>query len=224
MPLLRSHYDVRAVITSYMPVLNLTGLRYGRLTAIALVPERRSPHPAWRCVCDCGKETVVVAPSLRSGLTRSCGCLRREVTGAKLRTHGRSVSREYNSWAHAKQRCTNPKNAKFADYGGRGITMCQEWLESFETFLRDMGPCPPGHTIDRIDNDGPYVVTNCRWAPPSVQANNKGSNHILNFRGESHTMAEWARLTGLAQRLIRDRVSKLGWDPERALTEPIRRW
>jgi hypothetical protein len=131
-------------------------------------------------------------------------------------------TREYHSWAHAKGRCHNPRNFQYRNYGARGIKMCKAWQEFFETFYADMGPCPLGHTIDRINNDGHYEPGNCRWAPREIQANNTRSNRCLSMGGETMTIADWARRTGLSSRLIQDRVHKLGWSVERALTTPVR--
>ena len=206
-----------------MPQLELTGMTFGRLTVIARA-ERGAcpgPHLAWTCHCACGTVVTVVGPSLRTGLTKSCGCLRREVTGAKRRSHRQSNSREYQSWAHAKRRCFSPRDANYANYGGRGITMCAEWRNSAATFLRDMGPCPTGHTLDRIDNDGNYEPGNCRWATALTQTNNTRTNRRVTFRGETHTVAEWARIIGMPRDTLKCRLHH-GWPPERALTTPVR--
>lgn len=208
-------------------LLDLAGTRYGRLTVVRLAPKDScpGPHTAWECRCDCGTLRFVVGPSLRNGLTKSCGCLRRETTAARCRTHGHTInrnsSREYKSWHHAKRRCHDPRSPKYFAYGGRGITMFLEWRESFEAFLRDVGPCPPGHTIDRINNNGNYEPGNCRWATAREQGNNKRNNRRLLLNGESLTLADWSRRTGLPSRLIQDRIGKLGWTPERALTTPV---
>jgi hypothetical protein len=148
-----------------MKLENLVGRRFYHL-----IVTHQGPHggrfPRWFCRCDCGKETLVFASALRTGNTKSCGCLRGE-------SHGNTESREYRAWCHAKERCSNPKVKGYEHYGGRGIVMCPEWLTSFSTFLKDMGRCPPGLTLDRRDVNGPYAPHNCRWATWSEQNLNR---------------------------------------------------
>ena len=140
---------------------------------------------------------------------------------ARFTTHGRYGTPEYRSWIAAKNRCYNPRNSDWSDYGGRGITMCDEWRDDFAAFLRDMGPRPSGRSIDRIDHNGPYAPGNCRWATTDQQANNQRSNIGLNFGGKTHTLAEWARITGIPRGALEQRVSA-GWTTERTLTTPLR--
>src|ERR1035437_11160001 len=146
-----------------MPLHNLVGTRYGRLEVISRAPNRKR-QTVWFCKCDCGAIKPVQATSLYLGRTKSSGCYNRE-TSSKHRTHGCSVggarTREYQAWQNMKARCNQPNNPAYADYGGRGIVVCPEWLHDAAAFLRDMGPCPQDYTIERKDVNGPYAPGNC---------------------------------------------------------------
>lgn len=136
--------------------------------------------------------------------------------------HGMHKSREYASWANMKARCLNPANDRFQSYGGRGIDVCERWRESFESFLADMGPRPPGMTLDRIDNDGNYEPKNCRWATRSEQRKNQRPNirgRKITFRGECRSIRSWAKKLGLSERTLGYRVRT--WPVEKALTTPL---
>lgn len=155
---------------------DLSGQRFGRLTALRDVG-RRGRRRLWHCRCECGSVTTVVGSDLRSGNTQSCGCLQRERTRVASTTHGfasrNRAHRPYRTWKGMWERCTNPNHVAFARYGGRGIKVCDRW-KSFPAFLADMGEKPsPQHTLDRVDNDGPYSLANCRWATPSEQSKNQ---------------------------------------------------
>ena len=201
---------------------DLTEQRFGRWVVVSRDTSKARTY--WNCKCDCGKEMSVCACSLTSGKSISCGCFNVEGTVARCLSHGHANggngTRTYNCWRNMKARCTNQKNHKWADYGGRGITVCATWI-TFDGFLADMGECPPNHSIDRIDVNGNYTPDNCRWADPTQQANNQRDNTRLTLRGITKTVSEWARELGIHHTTILQRINRSGWSVEKALTEPV---
>lgn len=202
---------------------DMSGQKYGRLTVISYAGHKGG-RPAWKCLCDCGKETVVQGRHIRSGAIKSCGCLLSELSaeqGRKSATHGMARTRLYHEWIGMKQRCNDPNYHGYDDYGGRGITICEEWRESFETF-RDWA-LANGYrddlTIERKNVNGHYCPGNCKWATAEEQANNRRNNRKITYMGETHTIAQWAEITGLSYSAIRGRLMR-GWPVERILTEP----
>jgi hypothetical protein len=182
---------------------NLIGERFGRLVVKRSCGKDRKRNVLWFCRCDCGGFVRAPAYNLRKGTTQSCGCLQRELVAARLTTHGNSkigkLTGEYQSWSNAKQRCTNPKREVWHRYGGRGITMCDHWLNSFASFLADMGKKPsPRHTLERRDNNKGYEPGNCLWALLRVQCRNRSTNVWVEHDGRRMIMADWAQEIGLS--------------------------
>jgi hypothetical protein len=190
-----------------MPILiDLSGLVFGRLTASARDPT----NPAnWLCRCLCGAEKSVAGQSLRAGTSRSCGCLRKEVASIRHGTHRMTKTATHRSWAAMKNRCHNRLSDDYAAYGGRGIKVCARWSR-FEAFLVDMGERPKGMTIDRIDNDGAYKPSNCRWASATIQANNSRWNHRVTIDGVLVSFSDACRIKNVVKGTAKARM-RAGW-------------
>lgn len=184
---------------------NLLGQRFGRLVVLT-EDAPRGYVKYWICECDCGTRKSVRTSHLRLGKIKSCGCLRHENISNLKHGHTRqgNFSGEYKSWAAARGRCANPNNSRWDDYGGRGITICDRWLESFEAFYEDMGDRPtPKHTLERKDNDGPYSPDNCAWATRGEQANNKRDTLRVEHEGRQYSLAQLADHLGLNRQRLR---------------------
>lgn len=200
-----------------MRLIDRTGQRYGRLVVLERGPKPNSPkdtNARWLCQCDCGKTTVAYGQDLKRGKVVSCGCWNEE----KRTKHGMYATHVNSVWRQMLDRCRNPKNPRYADYGGRGISVCERWHD-FSNFIADMGDRPKGYTLERINNAAGYSPENCKWATYSEQLNNRRNSRLIEFNGKSQTMAEWAKETGIGWHTLRQRLDRLGWSVERALTE-----
>lgn len=194
---------------------DITGQRFGRLTAMAVVGIGRT-GTQWQCACDCGHKCVALITRLVSGRKKSCGCLKTDTHAARLTTHGMTGSPEYASWMQMLQRCTNPNDKRWPRYGGRGIAVAPQWRK-FEVFYADMGKRPPGTSLDRINNDGNYEPGNCHWASPVTQSNNTARNRLVTAFGETLTASQWARKTGVKVYTLFQRLRR-GFSPEEAVS------
>ena len=199
------------------------GNRFGRLVLIERVQTGR--RHKWLCSCDCGSATAVTDTNLRYGNTKSCGCLNRELTSERNSTHGHTrgyaSTKTYEAWQNMRRRCNDASNKRYARYGGRGIRVCDQWNDSFDRFLADMGPCPQGHSIDRIDNNGDYTPENCRWANRSEQMKNRSNARTLEIDGVTKNLCDWAAQYGVKPDTISMRI-RYGWTVKDAVTKPVR--
>jgi len=208
--------------------IDLTGRRFGRLVVLHDTGERKNGEVVWHCLCDCGNEVDVRSNSLASGYTTSCGCYQRERVAEANTVHGMAQRGKqhpmYNTWARMIQRCENPNNKPYKYYGGRGITVCEEWHNSaiFIDWALANG-WQKGLTLDRIDNDGNYEPSNCHWVTRKEQARNRRSNRRITFNGKTQALAQWAEEVNVKDKILWDRINKYHWPIERALTEPVRR-
>jgi hypothetical protein len=200
---------------------NWAGTRQGKLQIISFhkIGSRHQP-PRWLCKCDCGKTKIICSQSLRAG-TQSCGCIRiEELKGRAI--HRKCNTNTYRTWKSMIQRCTNSNFTKYPRYGGRGITVCDEW-KTFSRFYEDMGDRPIGFQLDRIDNNKGYSKGNCRWASIKTQARNRSNNRMIEINGESKTMAEWCEIYGISNVMVRMRIHR-GINPVDALLKEPRKW
>ncbi len=195
----------------------MVGEEFGRWAVLSYAHQDKHFRDIYLCRCSCGKEKLTAGGLLRSGRSKSCGCLHRERLTARITRHGKSHTREYQVWSTMKTRCNAPGSAKYYMYGARGIKVCQRWENSFSAFSEDMGPRPtPQHSIDRIDNSCGYSPDNCRWATNSQQQRNMRSNNNVSFEGRTMCLKDWAKETGLDYGTIRGRL-RLGWSVRQAL-------
>lgn len=204
--------------------MNIIGQKFNRLTVLELFKKeqvylfngkKNGFRYFYTCLCDCGKITVVAKSHLLSGHTRSCGCISQK--------HLKTNTRLFRIWIGIKGRCLNKNNKKFKNYGGRGISICDEWKNDFKTFYdwAISNGYADNLTIDRIDNNGNYEPSNCRWVSQEVQQNNKSNNYFIEYNGKSMTLSQWTKLYNLNYSTVVSRLS-YGWTIEKALITPVR--
>lgn len=199
---------------------NIVGKKFERLVVLELIPHPKGYKA--RCICDCGKETIVPCHRLYNGYTKSCGCLRRELSIKRGFKHGQAApeTKIYRTWIGMKLRCNNPNTFCYPRYGGRGIKIDPRW-DSFFTFYEDMGDPPsPEYSLDRIDNDGDYTPRNCHWATRKEQSRNRRSTHWLTLNGETKSVSDWAEELGINKATLFGRL-RLGWNDKDTLTIPL---
>lgn len=200
---------------------DITGKHYGRLVAIKRVDNDRNNHKRWLCKCECGSETIVLENDLATGKTRSCGCYYKETRKIAAKTHGGSKTRLFRIWASMKSRCENPNRKDRAYYGGRGITVCDEWkeYEVFSKWAYENGYAD-NLSIDRIDVNKGYSPENCRWADAITQMNNTRHNRYITVGGETKTVTEWSRANHIPHSTIYYRLAH-GWSEADAVAKQI---
>lgn len=215
------------------------GDTFGRLTVLSEAPRTWDSRRQWRCLCSCGTQLIVVAMSLKKGTTQSCGCLRIDDVRQRFTKHGAANKGkklpEYCIWLGIKKRIFNSHDLSYTNYGGRGITMCLGWKDSFSTFFADTKARPsPKHTIERRDNNGHYSCghcteciangwsANCYYATRQEQSVNKRNNRFLTYKGQTKTLSQWSQELGMGYSVITRRLRK-NWPPEQIFTVPIQR-
>ena len=209
---------------------DITGQRFGRLTVIERVENDKHNQARWKCLCECGNYTVAVTSELNRGNVRSCGCLSREISKKVNFKHGFKYTRLYEIWGSMKKRCYNPNSPNYKYYGAKGIKICDEWKNDFKSFHDwafangyDENAEYMKCTIDRIDVNGNYEPSNCRWVDVKTQERNRGNNNFITYNNETHCIGEWAEILGINYITLHQRIRKYNWSIERAFTTSVRR-
>lgn len=199
-----------------MKVKNLIGRRFGRLFVINEAPSRRTKGGTsvrmWLCKCDCGNEVILSTGNITSGNTKSCGCYKKDKNSSVFTTHGKTGTKLYRVWSSIKDRCFRESSRQYCDYGGRGITMCNEWTKDFQAFYEWAlsNGYKEGLTIERIDVNGNYCPDNCTWIPKEQQSRNRRNCHYIFYKGETKTLSEWSRILHIDRECVRNWEKKLG--------------
>lgn len=213
--------------------MDIIGQKFNRLTILKFVGVDKYGNSKFLCKCDCGKTKVLLGSKVKGGRTKSCGCLHSETARNNTKKHLSSHTKIYNVYAHILSRCFCKTNKNYHNYGGRGITVCKEWTDKengFDSFYKwsiqngydetaEFGKC----TIDRIDNNGDYEPSNCRWVSIKEQANNKRVNHLLTYKGKTQNVTQWAIELGFNKGTLFSRIHK-GWSVEKMLSTPVKKY
>lgn len=203
-------------------LIDITGAKYGMLTVICRAENAPKGIARWKCRCDCGNIVIVRGGNLKNGSVKSCGCLK-GISNKSRSIHGMSNTRLYQSWVNMKRRCYCDTHFAFKNYGARGIKVCDKWKNSFESFAE--WSLSNGYsddlTIERIDNDGDYEPTNCKWISLGEQADNRRSCWKITYRNETHNLSEWCKIFKKDYALVYNRIYKNKWNFERAMFEPV---
>jgi hypothetical protein len=203
--------------------IDLTGQKFNRLTVIKRVENSKKGDVRWLCQCECGNSKIIAGDSLKAGMTKSCGCYNKEIASKRLKTHGLTKTRLYRIWSHIKERCYNPNHDAYKNYGGRGIKMCSEWLSDFVNFYNwaIINGYADNLTIDRINNNSDYNPKNCHWVNRTYQNRNRRNTIKFTYENESKTLQEWAEIKNIKYHTLYQRVYKLNWTIEKAITENL---
>lgn len=199
---------------------DLTGKTYNMLTVIKRLPNDSSGATVWECQCECGRITKVRSNNLKNGNVKSCGCLKHRSTST---THNKSNTKLYGIWNAMRQRCYNPNYHAYKNYGGRGITICDDWVNSFNNFYNWAinNGYQEGLSIERINVDDNYYPNNCTWITLAQQAQNRRSCHMFCYNNKKQNLSQWCNELGLDYKLVHNRIFKLNWSFERAISEPV---
>ena len=198
------------------------GRKYGKLTILSLAGRNKYGHVLFECLCDCGNKTIAEGTRVTHGGTLSCGCLQKETASKNFSTHRKTNTRLYHIWASIIARCENVNNNRYKNYGGRGICICDEWRKDFLSFYE--WALSNGYndnlSIDRIDVNGNYEPSNCRWANAKEQANNTTKNRYITYQGITRTCKQWAEYFGINYKYFHEKLSKCNWDLNKLLEIP----
>lgn len=212
-----------------MKTIDISNKKFGKLLAVKRCTNM-SGKTAWECKCDCGNITFVTTSNLTCNRIRSCGCLKIKQLLDRSTTHNQRHTVLYSVWRGLRQRCNNPKHASYHNYGGRGITVCEEWDKSFQAFYdwsyangystENQKDEKLKLTIDRIDNNGNYEPSNCRWVDRKTQTRNMRTTRFITFNGQNKSVSEWCEIYGIKLQTFNTRIRN-GWSIEEALTKPL---
>lgn len=203
-------------------LIDITGQKFNHLTVIERVENTSRGQTRWKCLCDCGNTTIVQGGNLKTGEVKSCGCLSHKPAWNK--THGLSNTRLYWKWNGMKRRCYDEKDSHYKDYGGRGIKICEEWLNDFYAFYcwaMATGGDDKNLTIERIDVNGDYSPENCTWADRKTQSNNRRNCHFFTYNEKTQNLMQWCEELNLNYKLVYERIFRDHWSFEKAISTPV---